>query len=138
MENHAVLILADGTTLFGKSAGVKSTAVGEICFNTGMTGYQEIFTDTSYHGQLMVTTNSHIGNYGVQNLEAQSEKVKISGLICKDFNDNNSRPASSMSLQDYFAKEGLVAISSQTFSTAFLKELTCISTPALFFIKHVL
>ena len=74
------------------------------------TGYQEIFTDPSYAGQLMLTTNAHIGNYGAHGDEIESESVKISGLICKDFNDHNSRPASSMSLQEYFEKEGLVAI----------------------------
>jgi carbamoyl-phosphate synthase small subunit len=85
-------------------------ATGEVCFNTGMTGYQEIFTDPSYTGQLMLTTNAHIGNYGVHKDEVESDSVKISGLICKDFNNHNSRPDSSMSLQDYFEQEGLVAI----------------------------
>ena len=75
-----------------------------------MTGYQEIFTDPSYTGQIMLTTNAHIGNYGIHNDEVESDSVKISGLICKDFNDHNTRPSSSMSLQEYFEKEGLVAI----------------------------
>ncbi len=59
-QNKALILLQDGTIFFGKALGVKGTAYGELCFNTGMTGYQEIFTDPSYYGQLMVTTNSHI------------------------------------------------------------------------------
>ena len=70
-RNKALILLQDGTIFFGKALGVKGTAYGELCFNTGMTGYQEIFTDPSYYGQLMVTTNSHIGNYGVNNEEVE-------------------------------------------------------------------
>jgi len=65
----AILLLDDGSVYHGKAAGIKGIATGEICFNTGMTGYQEIFTDPSYFGQLMVTTNVHIGNYGAWILE---------------------------------------------------------------------
>ena len=86
MKNEAVLILEDGTVLFGKSAGALGISVGEICFNTGMTGYQEIFTDPSYYGQIMVTTNAHIGNYGYSDIEVESDSMKIAGLVCKDFN----------------------------------------------------
>ena len=57
----AIVLLEDGTVFFGKSVGISGTSFGEICFNTGMTGYQEIFTDPSYFGQIMVTTNAHIG-----------------------------------------------------------------------------
>jgi carbamoyl-phosphate synthase small subunit len=109
-KEKAVLVLEDGTIFHGHAAGLKGTATGEVCFNTGMTGYQEIFTDPSYTGQIMLTTNAHIGNYGIHNDEVESDSVKISGLICKDFNDHNTRPSSSMSLQEYFEKEGLVAI----------------------------
>ena len=110
MENRAVLILEDGTTLFGKSAGYIGSSYGEICFNTGMTGYQEIFTDPSYYGQIMVTTNAHIGNYGYSNDEVESQSVKISGLVCKDFNFHNSRYGSFGDLQAYFEKEKIVCI----------------------------
>ena len=85
MKDDAVLILEDGTTLFGKSAGFRGVSFGEICFNTGMTGYQEIFTDPSYYAQIMVTTNAHIGNYGVNDNEVESEGIKIAGLICRNF-----------------------------------------------------
>ena len=110
VKQKAVLLLEDGAIFHGYAAGLKGTATGEVCFNTGMTGYQEIFTDPSYTGQIMLTTNAHIGNYGVHKHEVESDSVKISGLICKDFNDHNSRVASSMSLQEYFEQESLVAI----------------------------
>ena len=110
MKDDAVLILEDGTTLFGKSAGFRGMSVGEICFNTGMTGYQEIFTDPSYYGQIMVTTNVHIGNYGYSNSEIESDSVKIAGLVCRDFNNHNSRYGSDGDLDEYFKKEKIVCI----------------------------
>lgn len=66
MSLKAFVLLADGTFFEGLSVGVDGTSVGEICFNTGMTGYQEIFTDPSYKGQVMVMASAHIGNYGVE------------------------------------------------------------------------
>src|SRR6218665_1101400 len=63
-RKQAVLLLADGTVFYGKSIGIEGTTFGEVCYNTGMTGYQEIFTDPSYFGQIMVASNAHIGNYG--------------------------------------------------------------------------
>ena len=105
------MLLADGTQFFGKSIGIEGSAFGEICFNTGMTGYQEIFTDPSYFGQLMVTTNTHIGNYGVLNQESQSKTISISGLICKDFSFNYSRPSGDQSLYKYLKRHELVTIS---------------------------
>ena len=110
-RNKALILLQDGTIFFGKALGVNGTACGELCFNTGMTGYQEIFTDPSYYGQLMVTTNSHIGNYGVNDEEVESESPKIAGLICKNFNSKFSRPLADDSLQNFFIKHNIVAIS---------------------------
>ena len=107
----AFVLLADGTQFFGKSIGIDGSAFGEICFNTGMTGYQEIFTDPSYFGQLMITTNVHIGNYGILNDEAQSKHVSIAGLICKDFSFSFSRPGGDDSLFNYLKKNKLVTIS---------------------------
>lgn len=107
----AVLLLEDGTVFHGKSAGKIGTTTGEICFNTGMTGYQEIFTDPSYFGQIMVTTNAHIGNYGTLATEAQSEGIKIAGLVCKNFTWQYSRKMASESIQAYFEQENLVGIS---------------------------
>ncbi len=110
-HKKALVLLADGTIFYGKSVGIEGTATGEICFNTGMTGYQEIFTDPSYFGQLMVTTNAHIGNYGVNNEEVESESIKISGLICRNFSFTHSRVDSDSNLFDWFQKHNLVAIS---------------------------
>mgnify|MGYP001364157224 FL=1 len=110
-RKKAILILADGTKFFGKSIGPNGTSFGEICFNTGMTGYQEIFTDPSYYGQLMVTTNAHIGNYGVHKKDDQSDSIKIAGLICKNFSYEFSRPLADMSLEKYLIRNGLFGIS---------------------------
>jgi carbamoyl-phosphate synthase small subunit len=107
----AILLLQDGKMFRGKAAGKIGTTTGEICFNTGMTGYQEVFTDPSYFGQLLVTTNVHIGNYGTKQADAESEKVRISGLICRNFNIEYSRSQADSSIQDYLEKENLVAIS---------------------------
>lgn len=106
----AVLLLEDGKVFEGKAAGKTGTTAGEICFNTGMTGYQEIYTDPSYFGQIIVMTNSHIGNYGVEDLEVESDSVKIAGMICKKFNHGYSRPRGDKSLQQYFEDNGIVAI----------------------------
>lgn len=110
-RKKAVLLLADGTIFYGKAIGKEGTAFGEVCFNTGMTGYQEIFTDPSYFGQLMVTTNPHIGNYGVNQTEMESDSIKISGLICKNFSYNYSRVDANGSLVDFLEAHNLFAIS---------------------------
>jgi carbamoyl-phosphate synthase small subunit len=110
-KRKALLLLADGTKFFGKSVASQGTRFGEICFNTGMTGYQEIFTDPSYFGQLMVTTNAHIGNYGVRIDDSQSDGVKIAGLICKNFSYEFSRASANISLEVYLEKNNLFAIS---------------------------
>lgn len=111
-RRKAIILLADGTIFHGKSVGDKEgTAYGEVCFNTGMTGYQEIFTDPSYFGQLMVTTNAHIGNYGTNNDEVESNNIKISGLICRNFSYEYSRDAADASLEDFLNANKLFAIS---------------------------
>tara|TARA_X000001036_G_scaffold357699_1_gene340012 strand:+ start:555 stop:1670 length:1116 start_codon:yes stop_codon:yes gene_type:complete len=110
-RKKAVILLADGTIFYGKAIGKDGSAFGEVCFNTGMTGYQEIFTDPSYFGQLMVTTNAHIGNYGVNDQEVESDSIKIAGLICKNFNYNYFRDAADDSLENFFIKNNLFAIS---------------------------
>ena len=110
-RKKALVLLADGTIFYGKSVGIEGTSTGEICFNTGMTGYQEIFTDPSYFGQIMVTANAHIGNYGVNDQEVESEGIKISGLICRNFSFNHSRVDSDGNLKNWFEKHNIVAIS---------------------------
>ena len=110
-DRPAVLILEDGTIFHGKAAGAIGTTTGEICFNTGMTGYQEIFTDPSYFGQILVATNVHIGNYGIKDEEVESDSIKISGFICKNFTATGySRKMADVSIQEYFEREHLVAI----------------------------
>ncbi|TBW27462.1 glutamine-hydrolyzing carbamoyl-phosphate synthase small subunit [Gramella sp. KN1008] len=111
-KRKAIILLEDGTIFYGKAVGNKEgNAAGEVCFNTGMTGYQEIFTDPSYYGQLMVTTNAHIGNYGTNEEENESDKAKIAGLICKNFSYTMSRPAADKSLEDFLEESNIFAIS---------------------------
>ncbi|MAO07202.1 MAG: carbamoyl phosphate synthase small subunit [Alteromonas sp.] len=111
-RKKALILLADGTIFYGKAVGGKEgSAFGEVCFNTGMTGYQEIFTDPSYYGQLMVTTNAHIGNYGTNRDEVESEGIKIAGLICRNFSYQYSRPAADDSLEAFLNEHNLLAIS---------------------------
>ncbi len=107
----AVLLLEDGTVFYGKPAGKIGTTTGEICFSTGMTGYQEIFTDPSFYRQILVMTNAHIGNYGIKVSEVESDNVKIAGLVCKNFTWQYFRPSATTSLQEYFEEENLVGIS---------------------------
>lgn len=110
-KKPAVLLLQDGTVFTGVAIGYAGTATGEIAFNTGMTGYQEIFTDPSYFGQMLVMTTPHIGNYGINEDEIESNNVNIAGLICNKFSDVFSREAATDSLQNYFVKNKVVGIS---------------------------
>lgn len=109
-KSPALLLLEDGTIFYGKSAGKVGTATGEICFNTGMTGYQEVFTDPSYKGQLLLATNVHIGNYGIKYDESESASLKIAGLICRNFSIQYSRKQADISLNDYFIEQNMVVI----------------------------
>lgn len=108
--NPAVLVLADGTVIRGRSFGKKGTSTGEICFNTGMTGYQEVFTDPSYYGQVLIMNSVHIGNYGVKKGDVESGSVKVKAVIGRNLEEKYSRFMADDSLQDYFEKEGIVAI----------------------------
>jgi carbamoyl-phosphate synthase small subunit len=96
--------------LEGTAIGKRGTTGGEICFNTGMNGYQEIYTDPSYYGQIIVNTAAHIGNYGTVNEEQESDKPKISGLVVNDFSSEFSRKTARESLQQYLEKNGVVGI----------------------------
>lgn len=109
-ESPAWLLLEDGSLFKGKSFGAKGTAGGEICFNTGMTGYQEVFTDPSYTGQVLIMNNAYTGNYGVKDVDVESDSVKISGLICKNIAHRYSRISADDSLESYLIKNNLVAI----------------------------
>lgn len=109
-QKEAVLVLQDGTTCYGKAYGAIGTTGGEICFNTGMTGYQEVFTDPSYYGQVLIMNNVHIGNYGVSLDDVESESVKIKGLIGRNLEELFSRKTAEGSLDDYLKKQNIVAI----------------------------
>ncbi len=110
-QNKAVLALSDGTVEHGVAIGKSGTAGGELCFNTSMTGYQEIFTDPSYHGQLMMMTYPHIGNYGTMSRDDEARKVMISGLITRAFSHEYSNPQADGSLQEYLERNEVVGIS---------------------------
>ena len=110
-REKAYLVLEDGKVFEGYAIGKVGTTTGELCFNTGMTGYQEIYTDPSYYKQIIVNTNVHIGNYGVNNNEQESNSVKFSGLVCKSFTYKGSRYQSDDELQSYLVKSDIVGIS---------------------------
>jgi carbamoyl-phosphate synthase small subunit len=111
MSNQlAYLVLQDGTVYTGKPAGAIGTTTGEIAFNTGMYGYQEIFTDPSYFGQILIMATAHIGNYGVHPEEVESDGLKIAGLVTKKFSDGYSRVAANDSLDNYLKRDHIVGI----------------------------
>jgi carbamoyl-phosphate synthase small subunit len=110
-KKPALLLLEDGTVFHGVAIGKIGTTTGEIAFNTGMTGYQEVFTDPSYFGQILIMTTAHIGNYGVHEDEVESDGIKISGMVIKKFSEIYSRPSGNDSLQGYMLDNNTVGIS---------------------------
>ena len=106
----AKLVLANGTVLEGKSFGYLGETIGEICFNTGMTGYQEILTDPSYCGQLVTMTQPHIGNYGVNHEDVESSQVQVSGFIIKQESIITSNYRSLQGIGDYLKENKIVGI----------------------------
>ncbi|MEO5684843.1 MAG: glutamine-hydrolyzing carbamoyl-phosphate synthase small subunit [Chitinophagaceae bacterium] len=109
-QQNAVLVLADGTVHYGKAFGTIGTATGEICFNTGMTGYQEVFTDPSYYGQVLIMNNAHVGNYGVKESDVESGNVKIKGLIGRNLEEPFSRKMANGSMNEYLKQQNIVCI----------------------------
>lgn len=109
-KKPAILLLEDGTVFHGHSFGKTGTTTGEICFNTGMTGYQEVFTDPSYYGQVLIMNNVHIGNYGVKDVDVESDSVKVKGVIGRNLEEQFSRFAADESLQQYFEQQNVIAI----------------------------
>jgi carbamoyl-phosphate synthase small subunit len=107
---QAVLLLTDGTIFYGTAFGKIGTTTGEICFNTGMTGYQEVFTDPSYTGQILIMNNAHIGNYGTLATDVESSSVKVRGVIGRNLEEQYSRQKATESLQAYFEAQNIVAI----------------------------
>src|SRR5215211_769373 len=104
----AILVLEDGTTCYGQAFGAIGTTGGEICFNTGMTGYQEVFTDPSYYGQVLIMNTVHVGNYGVSLEDIESDGVKIKGLSGRNLEELFSRKMASGSLDEYLKKQNIV------------------------------
>ncbi|PWG64072.1 glutamine-hydrolyzing carbamoyl-phosphate synthase small subunit [Sediminicurvatus halobius] len=111
MAKAAILALADGTVFHGRALGAEGQTVGEVCFNTAMTGYQEICTDPSYHGQLVTLTYPHIGNTGANPLDEESLGPQLAGLIVRDAPVRLSSWRARESLPDYLERNGVVAIS---------------------------
>ncbi len=109
-NQKALLILQDGTVMEGIGIGKKGTTAGEICFNTGMTGYQEIYTDPSYFGQIIINTTAHIGNYGAHKDEVESDSIKFAGLICNEYSEIKSRKSTDIDLDGYLSESGIVGI----------------------------
>ncbi len=106
----ALLVLADGSTFLGTSVGAPGRTVGEVVFNTALTGYQEILTDPSYCRQIVTLTYPHIGNVGVNEEDVEADKVHAAGLIVKDVSLRVSNFRATMTLPEYLAREGTVAI----------------------------
>lgn len=109
-QQPAILVLADGHVFQGRAFGKIGVATGEICFNTGMTGYQEVFTDPSYTGQVLIMNSVHIGNYGVKDVDVESKSVKIHGLIARNLEEKFSRFMADGNLSDYLITNNIVAI----------------------------
>src|SRR5678815_1889155 len=109
-QQPAILLLADGNVFHGKAFGKIGTTTGEICFNTGMTGYQEVFTDPSYYGQVLIMNSVHVGNYGIFDKDVESRSVKIRGLIGRNLEERFSRMFAQQTLQEYLVANEIVGI----------------------------
>jgi len=110
LSTLALLALEDGSLFWGRSIGSAGQSVGEVVFNTAMTGYQEILTDPSYARQMVTLTYPHIGNTGVNHEDEESEKIQCAGLIIRDLPRRPSSCRSEQSLDDYLQSQGVVAI----------------------------
>ncbi|MBS0343810.1 MAG: carbamoyl-phosphate synthase small subunit, partial [Proteobacteria bacterium] len=106
----AILALADGTVFLGQSIGAAGTTVGEVVFNTAITGYQEILTDPSYCQQIVTLTYPHIGNYGVNEEDIEADKIHAAGLIIRDLPLVASNFRKTATLTEYLRKGNTVAI----------------------------
>ena len=105
----AILVLADGTVFRGIAIGATGATVGEVVFNTSMTGYQEILTDPSYTKQIVTLTYPHVGNYGINTEDVESSKVYAAGLVIRDLPIIASSWRSQESLGDYLKRSNVVA-----------------------------
>ena len=111
MNGEACLVLEDGSVYQGDSFGALGTAYGEVVFNTSMTGYQEILTDPSYAGQIVVATYPLIGNYGINAQDAESRRVQVAGYVVRQHNAHPSHFGSTGTLHEYLANQGVTGIS---------------------------
>ena len=109
-SNSTILLLADGRIFEGRSFGYQGETVGEVCFNTGMTGYQEILTDPSYCKQIVTMTSPHIGNYGINEEDIESENIQVAGFVIKEETMTPSNWRSTQSLGEYLKKNKIVGI----------------------------
>ena len=109
-QQQAILVLEDGSVHYGKAFGTIGTTTGELCFNTGMTGYQEVFTDPSYYGQVIIMTSVHVGNYGVKDEDIESSSVKVRGIVSRNLEEQFSRRLAQGSLDEYLKANNIVAI----------------------------
>ncbi len=107
----SILLLEDGTVFKGKSFGMPGEVIGEVVFNTSMTGYQEILTDPSYYGQIVTMTYTQIGNYGINEEDIESSKVQVSGFIVREYFDEYSNWRAKRSLESYLRQYNIVGIS---------------------------
>ena len=110
-RDKAIIALSDGTVEHGYAIGQKGTTGGELCFNTSMVGYQEIFTDPSYYGQLMMMTYPHIGNYGASDIDMEAEAPMVAGFIVRSFTHRHSNRQADESLDAFMREHELVGIS---------------------------
>src|SRR5690554_6409138 len=106
----AILALEDGTVYRGKAFGAAATACGEVCFNTSMTGYQEILTDPSYKGQIVTMTYPLIGNYGVNRQDVESRRPHVAGFIIRELSPLHSNYRADMSLEQYLVENNILGI----------------------------
>ncbi len=110
-SDPAKLVLEDGTSVRGTAIGARGLTGGELCFNTSMTGYQEIMTDPSYYGQLMMMTYPHIGNYGASDIDMEAEEPMVAGFIVRSFTERHSNRQADETLDEFMREHGLVGIS---------------------------
>src|SRR5712691_13564386 len=109
--NPAVLALEDGTVFEGLSFGARAERAGEVVFNTAITGYQEVFTDPSYSGQIVVLTNPQIGNYGANEADSEAARPHIEGLVVREFSPLSSNWRADETAQEFLTKSGVPVIS---------------------------
>ncbi len=109
-KSQAILLLEDGRSFRGESFGYNGETIGEICFNTGMTGYQEILTDPSYFKQIVNMTMPHIGNYGINEDDIESDSIKVAGFVVKEETASPSNWRSNGSIGEYLKKQKIVGI----------------------------